>query len=140
MIETFLLAAAISSASVDPYPRNLSEPQYSVTEEQVSVKFWVVLDPKCVVESVSNEEGSLGTEITFLEPENVTTSQVISFVMMIEDFEPSEDVLIFLEANDEGTELYTATKNGHRILWKRDADTRQVKKVLILYHDKSQNS
>jgi hypothetical protein len=122
------------------YPKNLPEPNVTATEEGVSVRMWLLLDPKCVVESYTTPEGDLATQITILDPESTKPSSVVELVTSMEGIESDEQIQTLYGLDDDECTMKTATNTGHFILWERDPKTKNIHKVTILYHGKSLHS
>lgn len=137
MLETLCLIFALSSApnkkAVPDYPRNLPTPHFQVGDSGEGLKYWVMLEPKCLVETIYDTEGSIITEITFLDPSRTKGSDIQSLLSSIEDLKTEEDMMTFAGTDKDGCTMYTTTNNGHILQWVRNADNGEILKIRILY-------
>ena len=139
MIKTFILALALSTKptlreKIDDFPKNLPEPQYVIKEGESGIRFWILLEPKCIIENVYTSTEALGTEITFLDPENTKSSTAVELVNQIEDISQDSQCMTFAGTDKDACKMYTLTNSGHLVLWERDPVKGHIRKVTILYH------
>lgn len=140
MFKSFMLSALLTltcpkvNTDDENFPKNLTAPHYQVDAEGNSLKYWIVLEPKCIIETVYNRSKVVATEITFLDPEHTNQNLAIALVELIENIDPSKNPMTFGGMNREENNMITITDSNHIILWERNKDNQLIVKVTILYH------
>jgi len=141
MFKALLLSLMATLTPLDKtlgdYPKNLPEPDMQVEEEQDSIRFWITLEPKCLIQTYSTNEGVLATEITVLDPEETRPSNIVDLVTKLEGIEEESQTQTFLGMDEDACRMTTSTNTGHFILWERNPKTGAINKVTILYHKES---
>ena len=142
MLKSFLLSVLLTmnapKVNIDDedFPKNLTAPHYQVEAEGNSLKYWVVLEPKCLIETVYNKSKVVTTEIVFLDPEHTSQNLVVYLVNMLENIDNDNNQMIFGGMSEDENKMVTLTETDHVIVWERNKDTQLVEKVTILYHFK----
>ncbi|NBV28121.1 hypothetical protein EBS02_03750 [bacterium] len=138
MIKNIIISLALCLAHTkEQYPMNLTDPHYKVELENISLKYWIFLEPKCLIESTYDKSGIVSTELLVLEPNETNQNQIISLVSAIEN---ETDPFIFGGTNKDKSKMVTISNSGHLILWERNQDTEKIIKVTIIYNpDESLN-
>lgn len=138
MLGTLCLILALSASPnkkvVPDYPRNLPAPHFQAGDNIEGLKYWVMLEPKCLIETIYDKEGSIITEITFLDPSRTKDSDVQMLLESIEDIESADDAMTFAGSDEDRCTMYTTTNTGHILQWVRNTDNGEIIKIRILYH------
>lgn len=137
MLKTLCLILALAASPIKPvepdYPRNLPEPHFQAGDTSEGLKYWVVLEPKCLIETIYDAEGSIITEITFLEPYRTKGSEVQALIETMEDLQSADDAMTFAGSDKDGCTMYTTTNKGHILEWVRNVESGEILKIRILY-------
>jgi len=140
MIKNFLATAVLLCSTYKPveYPKNMESPHFHVQENGDGIKYWIVLEPKCVVETVYTKGDPIGTEITILDPENTDQKSIVNFVNSIEGIDQETYPMTFAGMNEDHSQMYTLTSSEHILLWKRNPSTEKIEKIIIVYHKQNE--
>jgi len=138
MFKVLMLSLALHLCSAPfplrgDFPKGLPEPVHTVEDGSSGLRYWIVMDPKCVIESLYTDSGDYATEVTMLDPDNTLSADVVNFIYRLEGIQEEDSPMTFSGTDEDSCIMYTQTGSGHVLLWERNPKTGKILKVTILY-------